>query len=120
MNKRRVVLAAAVWLVVRRVSIGADSGSPASEDSDPIAEADFYLAYGKYDDAAAILNQAMASNPPTPDLMYKLLQVRFVANNADDFLADAHDYKRQFGRSGDWETICTMGRELMPHERLFR
>ena len=120
-----IVLAVFVWLFGRpdfwrRLFSKDDSDSAPMEESDFIAEADFFIAYGKYDEAAQALRKSIAAKPPTADLMFKLLGVYFKDSRVDDFLASATYFKREFGRHAHWEGICEMGRQLFPEERLFR
>lgn len=53
----------------------ADAVRDDAEVSDPLAEADIYLAYGRHEQAAAMLSVAIASEPARHDLQLKLLEV---------------------------------------------
>ena len=53
------------------------------DQSDPLAEADFHMAYGLYDQAADLLTAAMAREPARRDLHLKLLDVYFVWENRE-------------------------------------
>lgn len=90
------------------------------EDSDPIVEADFHIAYGDYERAAQIVRKALTAEPVPPDLVLKLLEIHFQSGNREEFLNHSRFYKERFGRSEHWEAICTMGQQLLPSERLFR
>ncbi len=118
------ISAVLIWLFGRpdfwrRVVHGYDDDAPAPVQ-DHVAEADFYLAYEQYDEAAQALRKSIASEPPTADLMYKLLEIYAAARKSEEFLASAKYYKRTFGRHGHWDDICELGRQLLPEERLFR
>lgn len=118
------ILVVLVWLFGRpdfwrRVIHGYDDDS-AMPAQDPITEADFYLAYEQYEEAAQALRKSIAAEPPTADLMCKLLEVYAAGRKSEEFLASANYYRRAFGRHGHWDEICEMGRELLPEERLFR
>jgi pilus assembly protein FimV len=65
---------------------------PASiEASDPLAEADFHMAYGLYDQAADLVQLAAKREPQRRDLKLKLLEIFFVWGNRDRFLEVARD-----------------------------
>ncbi|MGI9234145.1 MAG: type IV pilus assembly protein FimV, partial [Woeseiaceae bacterium] len=48
------------------------------DQTDPIAEADFHMAYGLYDQAADLLCSALEAEPERRDLRLKLLEVYFI------------------------------------------
>ena len=120
-----LILGVLIWLFIRpdfwrRLLNPDEAGDGTIPNSDPIAEADFYLAYGKYDEAGQVLRRSIATEAPTADLMHKLLEVYFADRKGDEFLSSANYYIREYGRHGHWDRICEMGRELLPDEKLFR
>ena len=48
------------------------------DQTDPIAEADFHMAYGLYDQAADLVNGALESDPSNTSFMSKLCEIYFV------------------------------------------
>ena len=65
---------------------------PASiESGDPLAEADFHMAYGLYDQAADLVQLAIKREPQRRDLKLKLLEIFFVWGNSDRFLELARE-----------------------------
>ncbi len=91
------------------------------DQSDPIAEADFHMAYGLYDQAADLVNSALAVEPERQDLMAKLCDIYFVWGNRDSFVDAATRLHDQLGGEGspDWDKIVIMGRQIAPDHRLF-
>jgi len=91
------------------------------DQSDPLAEADFHMAYGLYDQAAEIIKKAIEREPQRYDLGRKLLDICFVWGNADEFLTQARALKRLGGEehASDWPKIAIMGRQICPGEGLF-
>ena len=114
-----LVLALVVLLVTLR-AIGYDPKPPSHSGGDPIAEADFHMAYGLYEKAAQIIRHAMTAEPLSTDLSFKLLEIYFASGDGDGFLATARFYEDKFGPSGHWGEIRSMGQQLLPNERLFR
>ena len=55
------------------------------EDEDVIAEADVYIAYGRLDQASAVLEGAISHDPVRTDLRLKLLEVYKQAGDTDAF-----------------------------------
>src|SRR6185437_13907800 len=55
----------------------------ALDQGDPLAEADFHMAYGLYDQAAELVQNAIAREPQRRDLKLKLLEVFFVWGNKE-------------------------------------
>ncbi|HEY4338586.1 MAG TPA: FimV/HubP family polar landmark protein, partial [Steroidobacteraceae bacterium] len=91
------------------------------DQGDPLAEADFHMAYGLYDQAADLVRIAIARDPARRDLKLKLLEVFFVWGNKEQFLHSAHELAstRAEAAPGEWEKILIMGKQLAPEDPLF-
>ncbi len=91
------------------------------DESDPVAEADFHMAYGLYDQAAALVERAAEKEPERRDLKMKLLEIFFVWGNKERFLEEAQGFKSDVGDAGagDWEKVVIMGKQLCPDEDIF-
>jgi pilus assembly protein FimV len=97
--------------------------SPVTIDQgDPIAEADFHMAYGLYDQAADLVRIALDREPDRRDLRMKLLEIYFVWGNAENFLQTARDLAetRDHAAAGEWDKIMIMGKQICPDEEMFR
>ncbi|MCU0971939.1 MAG: LysM peptidoglycan-binding domain-containing protein, partial [Gammaproteobacteria bacterium] len=95
---------------------------PASiEASDPLAEADFHMAYGLYDQAADLVQLAAKREPQRRDLKLKLLEIFFVWGNRDRFLEVARDLgaTRAQAPAGEWDKILIMGKQMAADDPLF-
>jgi pilus assembly protein FimV len=91
------------------------------DQADPLAEADFHMAYGLYDQAAEIIKKAVVREPDRYDLRRKLIDICFVWGNADEFLKQATAL-RELGGEGqatDWAKVSIMGRQICPGEPMF-
>lgn len=89
------------------------------DQADPLAEADFHMAYGLYDQACDLVRMALKQSPDRNDLKLKLAEIHFVAGDTQAFLAVARDLRKSIGAGGDWDRIVIMGRQLAPDEALF-
>jgi len=91
------------------------------DQGDPLAEADFHMAYGLYDQAADLIRIAVSREPARRDLRLKLLEVFFVWGNKDQFLTAARELadSREEAAPGEWEKILIMGKQLAPEDSLF-
>ena len=90
------------------------------DQSDPIAEADFHMAYGLYDQAADLINGALRSEPERQDLLTKLCEIYFVWGNRESFVDAAQRLKAASrGAPDDWDKIVIMGQQIAPDEDLF-
>ena len=89
------------------------------DQADPLAEADFHMAYGLYDQAVDLVRMALQKEPQRNDLKLKLAEIHFVAGDTNQFLTVARDLKRSLGSGGDWDRIVIMGRQLVPDEPMF-
>ena len=91
------------------------------DQGDPLAEADFHMAYGLYDQAADLVRIAIMRDPARRDLKLKLLEVFFVWGNKEQFLQTARGLAetRAQAVAGEWEKIVIMGKQLAPEDPLF-
>lgn len=91
------------------------------DQTDPIAEADFHMAYGLYDQAADLVNGALSVEPSRPDLLTKLCEIYFVWGNRDAFIDAAGRLKSTVGsdESADWDKIVIMGQQIAGDDELF-
>jgi pilus assembly protein FimV len=91
------------------------------EAGDPLAEADFHMAYGLYDQAADLVQLAIKREPMRRDLKLKLLEIFFVWGNRDRFveLAKEMNASRGDAQPGEWDKILIMGKQLAPDDALF-
>ncbi len=91
------------------------------EGADPLAEADFHMAYGLYDQAADLVQKALDKDPERNEFRNKLAEIFFVWGNKDSFLETAqylHDHQEQMA-DGEWDKIVIMGRQIDPDSHLF-
>jgi pilus assembly protein FimV len=91
------------------------------DQSDPMAEADFHMAYGLYDQAAELINGALEGEPEREDLLTKLCEIYFVWGNRDAFIDAAERVKSVAGdgESGEWNKILIMGQQIAGDHELF-
>jgi len=91
------------------------------QGGDPLAEADFHMAYGLYDQAADLVRIAISREPQRRDLKLKLLEVFFVWGNKEQFLQLARELSSSRAQAlpGEWEKIVIMGRQIAPDDALF-
>jgi pilus assembly protein FimV len=96
-------------------------GPASMESGDPLAEADFHMAYGLYDQAADLVQLAMKREPQRRDLKLKLLEIYFVWGNKDRFLELARDLNgtRSEGPAGEWDKVLIMGKQIAPGDAMF-
>ncbi len=91
------------------------------DQTDPLAEADFHMAYGLYDQAADLINGALESDPGDQALMSKLCEIYFVWGNRDAFVDAATNLKAAVGDgdSAEWDKIVIMGQQIAADHELF-
>ncbi len=91
------------------------------DQTDPIAEADFHMAYGLYDQAADLITGALSVEPERTDLMAKLCEIYFVWGNRESFVTAAGNLKAALGddSSREWDKIVIMGQQIASDDPLF-
>lgn len=97
-------------------------GNIHTDEVDPIAEAEVYLAYGRDETAEEILKEAMVKNPDRQEIKLKLLEIYHQRNDVSAFETLAEElYAAQGGRGGKvWDKVEEMGRKLNPDNPMFR
>jgi pilus assembly protein FimV len=91
------------------------------DQSDPLAEADFHMAYGLYDQAADLVNGALEADPTDLALMSKSCEIYFVWGNQSAFIDAAARLRDALGDSdsADWDKIVIMGQQIAAEHELF-
>lgn len=97
-------------------------GNVHTDEVDPIAEAEVYLAYGRDEQAEEILKDAIVKDPARHELKGKLLEIYFQRNDTSAFETLAEElYAAVEGRGGKiWDKAEEMGRKLSPNNPMFR
>jgi len=92
------------------------------DQQDALAEADFHMAYGLYDQAADLVKIAIGREPERRDLKLKLLEIYFVWGNKDLFVDTARDLyaTRDTAPVGEWDKILIMGKQISPEDPMFK
>ncbi len=93
-----------------------------TDEVDPIAEAEVYLAYGRDETAEEILKDAVVKHPQRQELKLKLLEIYFHRKDLKAFETMAEEvYAAGGGKGGKhWEKVEEMGRKLNPENPMFR
>jgi len=91
-----------------------------AEELDPTAEADVYMAYGRYAQAEEILKEALAKDPERLAVHAKLLELYASQKNAQAFEQTALKVKSLTGGSGpEWEKALALGYSVDPSNPLY-
>jgi pilus assembly protein FimV len=121
-----VATAAAVEGDTARKSVALDDtlsndAAASIEAGDPLAEADFHMAYGLYDQAADLVQLAIKREPQRRDLRLKLLEIFFVWGNRDRFLEVAREMypDRTSMSASEWDKVLIMGKQIAPEDSMF-
>ena len=89
--------------------------------SDPVTEADVYLAYGRIQQAEDVLQAALQVDPENVAVQAKLLWVYHAAGNVAAFDSAASEYRQSVPEDdSQWKRIAAMGYELSPENELYR
>lgn len=98
----------------------AGPGSIDTDEVDPVAEADVYMAYGRDVQAEEILLEARQKDPKRLAIHLKLLEIYANRKSVKQFEALATDlYSETGGVGADWEKAAAMGLRLDPQNPLY-
>jgi pilus assembly protein FimV len=98
----------------------AAAAAPESDEVDPIAEADVYLAYGRDAQAEEILREALNRHPERIPVHVKLLEIFAQRHDVRGF-ADAAKKVQELthGAGPEWEKVCALGHSIDPENALY-
>ncbi|MCK5092715.1 MAG: hypothetical protein KAR30_09335, partial [Gammaproteobacteria bacterium] len=88
-------------------------------EADPLTEADVFLAYGRFQPAEAMINEAIESQPDRSDLRFKLLEIYYAARNESSFEQEATAFQEMVAGDPIWDKVVEMGQDLCPGSVLF-
>lgn len=93
-----------------------------TDEVDPVAEAEVYLAYGRDEQAEEILKEAVVKDPARHELKQKLLEIYHHRNDLRSFETLAEELYAALGGKGGkaWEKVEEMGRKMNPNNPMFR
>lgn len=95
-------------------------GTIDTDEVDPVAEADVYMAYGRDAQAEEILLEAMQKDPQRVAIHAKLLEIYANRKSLKQFETLASELYAQTGGTGnEWEKVAAMGVKLDPGNPLY-
>jgi len=95
-------------------------GNIDTDEVDPIAEAEVYLAYGRDAQAEEILKDALRKDPQRQEIYLKLLEIHAQHNKPSAFETVAAElYSVSKGQGEAWQKAVTLGRQLDPNNPMF-
>lgn len=98
----------------------AGPGTIDTDEVDPVAEADVYMAYGRDAQAEEILIEALQKDPKRTAIHLKLLEIYSNRKSLKQFETLASElYAVTGGSGGDWDKAAAMGAKLDPNNPLF-
>jgi pilus assembly protein FimV len=95
-------------------------GNIDTDEVDPIAEAEVYLAYGRDAQAEEILKDALKKDASRQEIYLKLLEIHAQHNKPSAFETVAAElYSVSNGQGEVWKKAVTLGRQLDPNNPMF-
>ncbi|HEX6836902.1 MAG TPA: FimV/HubP family polar landmark protein, partial [Polyangia bacterium] len=95
-------------------------GNIDTDEVDPIAEAEVYLAYGRDAQAEEILKDALKKDPQRQEIYLKLLEIHSQHNKPQAFETVASElFAVSHGQGDVWHKAVTLGRQLDPNNPMF-
>lgn len=99
---------------------GASVGGGESDEVDPIAEADVYMAYGRDAQAEEILKESISKDPSRVAVHAKLLEIFAKRKDTKSFEQTALKLKGLTGGAGpEWDTAMALGHGIDPGNGLY-
>ena len=99
---------------------GVSVGGGESDEVDPIAEADVYMAYGRDAQAEEILKESLGKDPSRVAVHAKLLEIYANRKDAKNFEQSAVKLKSLTGGAGpEWDKAMALGHSIDPGNGLY-
>jgi pilus assembly protein FimV len=91
-----------------------------TNEVDPVAEADVYIAYGRDAQAEDILKEALRTHPERHPVRLKLLEIYATRKDARAFESQASElYSMTRGQGDEWAQASAMGQSIDPTNPLY-
>jgi pilus assembly protein FimV len=95
-------------------------GTIDTDEVDPVAEAEVYIAYGRDAQAEEILKEAMARDKGRHEIPLKLLEIYHARKSATAFETVAKELRSSAGESSPiWQKAAAMGAQIDPTNPLY-
>ncbi len=95
-------------------------GTMQTDEVDPVAEAEVYMAYGRDQQAMEVLQEAIRRDPSRSELKIKLLEVYQKRKDVRAFESLAEELYPVIGKDPNrWSRVTEMGRRVAPRHPLF-
>ena len=99
------------------IKLGAanEAKQASSDEVDPVAEAEIFLAYGRDAQAEELLKEALQTSPGRHEIHLKLLQIYVNRKDASAFEKVARDLQQATGGKGNiWDQASVLGYQIDP------
>jgi pilus assembly protein FimV len=91
-----------------------------TNEVDPVAEADVYIAYGRDAQAEEILKEALRTHPERHPVRLKLLEIYAARKDARSFETQAGElYSMTKGEGDEWQQAAALGLSIDAHNPLY-
>jgi pilus assembly protein FimV len=95
-------------------------GAIDTDEVDPVAEADVYMAYGRDAQAEEILKEALQKDPNRQSVRVKLLEIYAARKDLKAFETTAGElYAATGGQGPEWERACQLGLSIDPTNPMY-
>lgn len=90
-------------------------------ETDPVKEADIFLAYGRIQQAEDVILEGLERDPANRDLKLKLMEVYHAGGNTESFNSQAQSFRNLVDEDDpNWQKIAVMGYEMSPDNPLYQ
>jgi pilus assembly protein FimV len=95
-------------------------GAIDTDEVDPVAEADVYMAYGRDAQAEEILKEALQKDPNRQSVRVKLLEIYASRKDLKAFETTAGElYAATGGQGAEWDKACQLGASIDPTNPMY-
>jgi pilus assembly protein FimV len=95
-------------------------GAIDTDEVDPVAEADVYMAYGRDAQAEEILKEALQKDPNRQSVRVKLLDIYAARKDLKAFETTAGElYAATGGQGSEWDRACQLGLSIDPTNPMY-
>ena len=97
------------------------TGESDTRETDPVKEADIFLAYGRVQQAEDVVLEGLEKDPENHELKLKLMEVYHAGGNTQAFNNQAQAFRNLVSEDDPhWQKIAVMGYEMSPDNLLYQ
>jgi len=91
-----------------------------AKPQDAVAEADFHMSYGLYDEAIELLLNSIQQDSSSVEAKFKLMEVSFVKGDRKLFQRFGSEFRDDLAQLPEWDKVRIIAEQMCPDDPTFQ